>query len=156
MGSSCGQQINDVFDSFVGAMVRGLEATVGSVLRIGSMVKAAVGMGAAGTSWRRNAFQLLSRPELKFQISSARFRRDVLSRFRRCKLSGAMAESRRATSGPLLAAMQQIADWLKKLGMSKYAQRFADNDIDARYPRSCSVSVHGLTAAAGLDGGAAE
>jgi hypothetical protein len=35
VGSSRGQQINDVFDSFVGAMVRGLEATVGSVLRIG-------------------------------------------------------------------------------------------------------------------------
>jgi class 3 adenylate cyclase/predicted ATPase len=30
----------------------------------------------------------------------------------------------------LVAAMQQIADWLKKLGMSEYAQRFADNDID--------------------------
>jgi class 3 adenylate cyclase/predicted ATPase len=27
--------------------------------------------------------------------------------------------------------MQQIADWLKELGMSEYAQRFADNDIDA-------------------------
>jgi hypothetical protein len=26
--------------------------------------------------------------------------------------------------------MLQIADWLKKLGMSEYAQRFADNDID--------------------------
>src|SRR5262245_66647005 len=26
--------------------------------------------------------------------------------------------------------MQQIADWLKKLGMSEYAERFADNDID--------------------------
>ena len=26
--------------------------------------------------------------------------------------------------------MQQIADWLGKLGMSEYAQRFADNDID--------------------------
>jgi len=26
--------------------------------------------------------------------------------------------------------MQEIADWLKKLGMSEYAQRFADNDID--------------------------
>ena len=45
VGSSRGQQINDVFDGFVGAMVRGLEATVGSVLRIGSMVKAAVGKG---------------------------------------------------------------------------------------------------------------
>jgi class 3 adenylate cyclase len=30
-----------------------------------------------------------------------------------------------------VAAMQQIADWLKKLDMSEYAQRFADNDIDA-------------------------
>src|SRR6516164_5960382 len=26
--------------------------------------------------------------------------------------------------------MQQIADWLGKLGLSEYAQRFADNDID--------------------------
>ena len=26
--------------------------------------------------------------------------------------------------------MQEIADWLKSLGMSEYAQRFAENDID--------------------------
>jgi class 3 adenylate cyclase len=26
--------------------------------------------------------------------------------------------------------MQQIGDWLKKLGMSEYAERFAQNDID--------------------------
>ena len=26
--------------------------------------------------------------------------------------------------------MQQIADWLKQLGMHEYAQRFAENDID--------------------------
>jgi SAM domain (Sterile alpha motif) len=26
--------------------------------------------------------------------------------------------------------MQQIADWLKKLGMSEYAERFVENDID--------------------------
>ena len=26
--------------------------------------------------------------------------------------------------------MQQIADWLKQLGMSEYAERFAENDID--------------------------
>src|SRR5271169_4612873 len=26
--------------------------------------------------------------------------------------------------------MQPIADWLNKLGMSEYAQRFAENDID--------------------------
>src|SRR6516164_1368210 len=27
-------------------------------------------------------------------------------------------------------AMQQIAEWLDTLGLSEYAQRFADNDID--------------------------
>jgi hypothetical protein len=27
-------------------------------------------------------------------------------------------------------AMQQVADWLNKLGMSEYVQRFAENDID--------------------------
>jgi hypothetical protein len=26
--------------------------------------------------------------------------------------------------------MQQIADWLEKLGLSEYAQRFVENDID--------------------------
>ena len=26
--------------------------------------------------------------------------------------------------------MQQIADWLEKLGMSEYAQRFAENGIE--------------------------
>ena len=26
--------------------------------------------------------------------------------------------------------MQQIADWLEKLGMSEYTQRFAENRID--------------------------
>jgi hypothetical protein len=26
--------------------------------------------------------------------------------------------------------MQQVTDWLEKLGMSEYAQRFVDNDID--------------------------
>src|SRR5215472_969875 len=26
--------------------------------------------------------------------------------------------------------MQQVADWLKKLGMSEYVERFAENDID--------------------------
>ena len=26
--------------------------------------------------------------------------------------------------------MKEIADWLEKLGMSEYAQRFAENDID--------------------------
>jgi hypothetical protein len=27
--------------------------------------------------------------------------------------------------------MQQIAEWLEKLGISEYAQRFAENDIDS-------------------------
>jgi len=26
--------------------------------------------------------------------------------------------------------MQQIADWLKKLGVSEYTERFVENDID--------------------------
>ena len=26
--------------------------------------------------------------------------------------------------------MQEIADWLESLGMSEYAQRFAENDVD--------------------------
>jgi hypothetical protein len=26
--------------------------------------------------------------------------------------------------------MQQVTDWLEKLGMSEYAARFAENDID--------------------------
>jgi hypothetical protein len=31
--------------------------------------------------------------------------------------------------------MQQVADWLKKLGMSEYAQRFAENGINVgRFP----------------------
>ena len=29
------------------------------------------------------------------------------------------------------SATQEVADWLEKLGMSEYAQRFAENDIDA-------------------------
>ena len=30
--------------------------------------------------------------------------------------------------------MQQIADWLKKLGMSEYAERFAESDDRYRCP----------------------
>src|SRR5262252_5792024 len=36
----------------------------------------------------------------------------------------------RIAQNPQGAAMQQIADWLEKLGMSEYAQRFAENRID--------------------------
>jgi class 3 adenylate cyclase len=38
---------------------------------------------------------------------------------------------RSATTRQSVATMQQIADWLKKVGLGQYAQRFADNDIDA-------------------------
>ena len=38
-------QLNNVFDCFIGPMVGGLKATVGSVLRVGLMVKAAVSEG---------------------------------------------------------------------------------------------------------------
>jgi hypothetical protein len=30
---------------------------------------------------------------------------------------------------PGAAAMQQVTDWLEKLGLGQYAQRFAENDI---------------------------
>jgi SAM domain (Sterile alpha motif) len=33
-------------------------------------------------------------------------------------------------SETLVAAMPQISDWLEKLGMSDYAQRFTENDFD--------------------------
>jgi|SRR5215469_3187434 len=48
----------------------------------------------------------------------------------RCKLR--YCDGRKLSSadhGPLVA-MQQIADWLKELGMSEYAERFVENRID--------------------------
>jgi hypothetical protein len=36
---------------------------------------------------------------------------------------------RSATTRPVVTAMQQIADWLKKLGLSEYAQCFVENGI---------------------------
>src|SRR6516162_629257 len=35
----------------------------------------------------------------------------------------------RLRQSPVKPPMQQVTDWLEKLGMSEYAQRFADNDI---------------------------
>jgi len=35
--------------------------------------------------------------------------------------------------------MQQIADWLAKLGMSEYTQFFAENDIDLSAPERAST-----------------
>jgi class 3 adenylate cyclase len=40
------------------------------------------------------------------------------------------SKTRAAHDGTLVAAMQQIADWLKKLGMGEYTQRFVENRID--------------------------
>jgi class 3 adenylate cyclase len=39
-------------------------------------------------------------------------------------------QKRRQREIRLMAAMQQIADWLKTLGMSEYTERFAESDID--------------------------
>lgn len=39
--------------------------------------------------------------------------------------------TRSSSTGPSMAAMQQIADWLNKVGLGQYAQNFADNSIDA-------------------------
>ena len=51
--------------------------------------------------------------------------------------------------------MQQIADWLEKLGMSEYAQRFAENDIDVsvlrRSDRSGPQGHRGLARASAKD-----
>ena len=40
------------------------------------------------------------------------------------------SKARLGHGGPLAVAMQQIADWLKKLGMSEYAERFAEERIE--------------------------
>jgi hypothetical protein len=37
--------------------------------------------------------------------------------------------------------MQQIADWLEKLGLGQYAQRFAENDISKRRRPAAPVSA---------------
>jgi hypothetical protein len=36
--------------------------------------------------------------------------------------------------------MQQLADWLEKLGMSEFAQRFADNGITVAALRHLTVA----------------
>jgi len=41
--------------------------------------------------------------------------------------------------------MQQIADWLEKLGMSEYAQRFSENGAGAEASKSARENaLHGL------------
>src|SRR6516165_5704877 len=48
---------------------------------------------------------------------------------RNCRLR-AVVRARRDRRWPIGVVMQQIADWLEKLGLSEYAQRFAENGID--------------------------
>jgi class 3 adenylate cyclase len=52
---------------------------------------------------------------------------DVLSQTCRYKLRSARVEK---VGQATAVAMQQIADWLKKLGMSEYTDRFVENRID--------------------------
>jgi len=56
--------------------------------------------------------------------------RRVILRTYRCKLSVPVVENSVRSRRIAVTAMQQIADWLKKLGMSEYAERFAKNDIE--------------------------
>jgi hypothetical protein len=51
-------------------------------------------------------------------------------KFQACATCGAKQLVQRAAVSALPGAMQQIADWLEQLGMSEYAQRFAENRID--------------------------
>jgi hypothetical protein len=52
------------------------------------------------------------------------------------------------------AAMQQIADWLDKLGMSEYAERFAENGIDVSVLRYLTdQNLEKIHEAAGLPQG---
>ena len=46
------------------------------------------------------------------------------------RLSAILAQNT-VTTVARVRRMQQIADWLAKLGMSEYAERFAENNIDA-------------------------
>ena len=56
--------------------------------------------------------------------------RDVPSRAYGVNYLVPSSETLKRRRGGRWPAMQQIADWLKKLGMSEYAERFAENDID--------------------------
>jgi hypothetical protein len=47
-----------------------------------------------------------------------------------CKFCIAVVKKSISPDRTAVAAMQPIADWLKKLGMSEYAERFAENHID--------------------------
>jgi hypothetical protein len=90
--------------------------------------------GKAHANEAKNAANAVQ-PANRQSVSGARYaarskghrRLIMLSWTFRCKLS---SQTRSAPTGPLLAAVQQIAEWLKKLAMSEYAERFVENKID--------------------------
>jgi hypothetical protein len=45
--SRCGEQIDDILDGLVGAVIGGFESAVWAMLRVWSVVEAAVGKGSA-------------------------------------------------------------------------------------------------------------
>jgi hypothetical protein len=45
--SSCGEQIDDILDGLVGAVIGGFESAVWAMLRVWAVVEAAVGKGSA-------------------------------------------------------------------------------------------------------------
>ena len=59
------------------------------------------------------------------------FRRTVWVAFAQHDLSGKITHpsAPKARKVSRAAAMQEIADWLEKLGMSEYGPRFAENDM---------------------------
>ena len=70
-------------------------------------------------------------PEIDGETTAKVAVRGVVSRIDWYRLAVAVVEnSVMPRRDRWCAAMQQIADWLKKLGMSEYAQLFADNSID--------------------------
>jgi hypothetical protein len=59
-----------------------------------------------------------------------------------CRLnSPAVCPEARLDHPPAGAAMQQIADWLEKLNLGQYAQRFAENDIDVSVLRHLTDAI---------------
>ena len=42
-------------------------------------------------------------------------------------------------------AMQQVTDWLEKLGLGQYAQRFSENDIDFALVAKLTDADHKVT-----------
>ena len=47
VASGCGEQIDDILDGLVGAVIGGFESAVWAMLRVWSVVEAAVGKGSA-------------------------------------------------------------------------------------------------------------